>query len=160
MTMRILNNLILAALAATASVSAVAGDVAYPNGFRQWGHVKSMVLKPGHPLYDAVGGMHHIYANPKAMQGYKSGKFADGSVIVFDLFEAVDKDNAVSEGKRKAVVVMARNAKSHKANDGWGYEVFDPQTRKGSLDAKGQADCHACHRAQQEKDFVFSAWRD
>ena len=156
--MRILIKLILAGLAATATVSAIAGDVAYPNGFRQWGHVKSMVLKPGHPLYDAVGGMHHIYANPKAMRGYKSGRFADGSVIVFDLFEAVDKDNAVAEGKRKAVVVMARNAKAHKANDG--YEVFDPQLKKGSLDAKAQADCHSCHRSQQDKDFVFSAWRD
>ena len=158
--MRILIKLILAGLAATATVSAIAGDVAYPNGFRQWGHVKSMVLKPGHPLYDAVGGMHHIYANPKAMRGYKSGRFADGSVIVFDLFEAVDKDNAVAEGKRKAVVVMARNAKAHKANDGWGYEGFDPQLKKGSLDAKAQADCHSCHRSQQDKDFVFSAWRD
>ena len=158
--MRILIKLILAGLAATATVSAIAGDVAYPNGFRQWGHVKSMVHKPGHPLYDAVGGMHHIYANPKAMRGYKSGRFADGSVIVFDLFEAVDKDNAVAEGKRKAVVVMVRNAKAHKANDGWGYEVFDPQLKKGSLDAKAQADCHSCHRSQQDKDFVFSAWRD
>lgn len=158
--MRVWMNLSFAVVAVATSLSAVAGEVAYPNGFRQWGHVKSMVLKPGHLLYDAVGGMHHIYANPKAMQGYKSGKFADGSVIVFDLFEAVDKDNAVSEGKRKAVVVMARHARAHKANDGWGYEVFDPQTRKGSLDAKGQADCHACHRSQQEKDFVFSRLRD
>ncbi len=158
--MRAFNSLILAVVALTTSVPAVAGEVAYPNGFRQWGHVKSMVLKPGHPLYDAVGGMHHIYANPKAMQGYKSGKFADGSVIVFDLFEAIDKDNAVAEGKRKAVVVMARNGKAHKANDGWGYEVFDAQTKKGSLDAKGQADCHACHTSQKDKDFVFSAMRD
>lgn len=158
--MRALNTLILAAVTASVSMTAIAGEVAYPNGFRQWGHVKSMVLKPGHPLYDAVGGMHHIYANPKAMQGYKAGKFADGSVIVFDLFEAVDKDNAVSEGKCKAVVVMARNAKAHTANDGWGYEVFDAQTKKGSLDAKAQADCHACHRSQQDKDFVFSALRD
>ncbi len=153
-------NLIAALGVAATSAAAVAGEMSYPQGFRQWGHVKSMVLKPGHPLYDAVGGMHHIYANPKAMQGYKSGRFADGSVIVFDLFEAVDKDNAVSEGKRKAVVVMARNARAYKANDGWGYEVFDAQTRKGSLDAKAQADCHACHRSQQEKDFVFSAIRD
>ncbi|MBL8429439.1 MAG: cytochrome P460 family protein [Dechloromonas sp.] len=158
--MRVLNKLMVAVLALTASVTAVAGDVAYPNGFREWNHVKSMVLKPGHPLYDAVGGMHHIYANPKAIRGYKSGRFADGSVIVFDLFEAVDKDNAVSEGNHKAVVVMARNGKAHKANDGWGYEVFDPQSKKGSLDAKAQADCHSCHKSQQDKDFVFSAMRD
>ncbi len=149
-------------LALTAAVAwpALAGEVAYPNGFRQWQHVKSMVLKPGHPLYDAVGGMHHIYANGKAVKGYQAGRFPDGSVIVFDLFEAVDKDNAVAEGGRKAVLVMARNSKEFKANDGWGYQIFDARTRKGSLDAKGQADCHACHQSQKDKDFVFSAWRD
>lgn len=139
---------------------AIAGDVAYPKGFRQWQHVKSMVLNPGHPLYDAVGGMHHIYANPQAINGYRAGKFGDGSVIVFDLFEVVDKDQAISEGSRKAVVVMARNHKQFAANDGWGYQVFDAKTRKGGLDAKGRADCHACHASQKAKDFVFSALRD
>jgi hypothetical protein len=138
----------------------MAAEVTYPDGFRQWDHVKSMILNKGHPLYEAVGGIHHIYANPKALKGYKAGKFADGSVIVFDLFEAIDKDNAVSEGPRKAVVVMAKNSLAHKATDGWGYQVFDAKTRKGSLDAKGQADCHACHMAQKDKDFVFSGLRD
>ena len=148
------------ALALAAVAFPALADVPYPQGFRQWDHVKSMVINKGHPLHDAVGGMHHIYGNGKAMAGYKSGRFADGSVLVFDLFEAVDKDNAVSEGGRKAVVVMARDRKQFKATDGWGYQVFDPKTRKGSLDAKAQADCHACHTAQKDKDFVFSAWRD
>jgi hypothetical protein len=152
--------LVLAAVAAAVVVpTAYAGDVAYPEGFRQWDHVKSMVLNKGHPLYEAVGGMHHIYANPKAIAGYKAGRFADGSVIVFDLFEAVDKDNAVSEGVRKAVVVMAKDARKHKDTGGWGYQVFNPATKKGGLDAKGQADCHACHLAQKDKDYVFSALR-
>lgn len=151
--------LLAASLLAIASLPALA-DVAYPTGFRQWDHVKSMVINQGHPLYDAVGGMHHIYGNPKAMAGYKAGRFADGSVIVFDLFEAVDKDNAVSEGARKAVVVMAKDSRNFRATDGWGYQVFDPKSGKGSLDAKGQADCHACHTAQKDKDFVFSARRD
>jgi hypothetical protein len=148
-----------AALAAVAAV-AFAGDakVAYPDGFRDWKHVKSMVINKGHPLFDAVGGMHHIYANRKALDGYRKGKFADGSVIVFDLFDAVDKDNAVAEGNRKAVIVMSKNAKAFKATDGWGYEVF--ADRKGTLDAKAQADCHACHTSQKGKDFVFSALRD
>jgi len=158
--MRILKYLLLMVLTAATTWPVLAGEVAYPNGFRQWQHVKSMVLKPGHPLYDAVGGMHHIYANDKALKGYRAGRFADGSVIVFDLFEAVDQDNAVAEGGRKAVLVMVRNHKAFKASDGWGYEIFDATTRKGSLDAKGQADCHACHQSQKGKDFVFSAWRD
>jgi Cytochrome P460 len=151
----------LALLLATTALSAVAANqVTYPEGFRNWNHVKSMVINKGHPLFDAVGGMHHLYGNPKAMAGYKAGKFADGSVIVFDLFEAVDKDNAVSEGPRKAVVVMQKNAKKFKETDGWGYEVFGGNTKKGTLDAKGAADCHACHTQQKAKDFVFSALRD
>lgn len=155
-----MKQLALAAALAAAAAGAFAADakVAYPDGYRDWKHVKSMVINKGHPLFDAVGGMHHIYANKKALDGYKSGKFADGSVIVFDLFEAVDKDNAVAEGSRKAVIVMTKNAKAFKATDGWGYEVF--ADRKGTLDAKAQADCHACHTSQKGKDFVFSALRD
>lgn len=151
----------VAALGALATASAADPKVAYPNGFRDWHHVKSMVLNKGHPLYDAVGGMHHIYGNPKAIQGYKAGnKFADGSVIVFDLFEAVDRDNAVSEGARMAVVVMARDGKKFAATGGWGYEVFDAKTKQGTLDAKGAADCHACHTQMKDAGFVFSRLRD
>lgn len=148
------------AAAALAPSAAVAGEIAFPNGYRQWDHVKSMLINKGHPLYDAVGGIHHIYANRTALKGYKSGKFADGSVIVFDLFEAVDKDNAVAEGGRKAVVVMSRNAKAHRNTAGWGYQVFDPKTRQGVLDAKAQGECHACHVGQKDKDYVFSTLRD
>ena len=145
---------------ATAAVSTSAADVAYPEKFRDAKHVKSMVINNGHPLYNAVGGMHHIYGNAKAIAGYKASKFANGSVITFDLFEAVDKDNAVSEGARKAVVVMAKDSKKYAATDGWGYQVFDPKTKKGSLDAKAQAECHACHVSQKDKDFVFSSLRN
>jgi hypothetical protein len=152
---------VAAAVAAFGSALAADQKIAYPAGFRTWDHVKSMVINKGHPLYDAVGGMHHVYGNPKAIQGYKAGsKFADGAVIVFDLFEAVDKDNAVSEGARKAVVVMARDGKKFAATGGWGYEVFDAKTRKGTLDAKAQADCHACHTQVKDSGFVFSKLRD
>jgi len=69
--------------------AAVAGtSVAYPEGYRAWKHVKSMLIQEGHPLYGPFGGLHHIYANDLALKGYASGKFPDGSVIVFDLMEA------------------------------------------------------------------------
>jgi hypothetical protein len=149
----------LAASLFLAAAPAISADVTFPEKFRDGRHVKSMVIKPGHPLHAAVGGIHHIYGNAKAMAGYRSGKFADGAVITFDLFDAVGKDNAISEGAHKAVIVMAKNAKKYGATDGWGYQVFDPKTKKGSLDAKGQEECHACHKAQKDKDYVFSATR-
>lgn len=155
------NTLLASLLLATASGAAADTGVAFPAGYREDFHVKSMVIEQGHALYDAVGGMHHIYANKKALAGYKArGKFADGAVITFDLFEAVAKDNAVAEGARKAVIVMQRDSKKFQATDGWGYQVFDPKTRKGALDAKAAADCHACHMQQKDKGFVFSALRD
>jgi hypothetical protein len=140
---------------------ALAVDASYPEGYRQWTHVKTLELKPGHPLYEAVGGIHHLYANSAAIKGYRSGhRFTDGAVIVFDLFEAKDAGNATAEGARKAILVMRKDAKRYSATGGWGYQVYDPGSRQGKLDAKAQAECHACHQAQEKQGFVFSAWRD
>lgn len=154
---------IVIALTLTLAAPALAGDEAavnYPKGFRGWQHVKSMVINPGHPLHAAVGGIHHIYANPAALKGYRTRQWADGSVIVFDLFEAVDAGNAVSEGPRKAVVVMERNARRFASTDGWGFQVFDPATRKGTIDGKAAAGCAACHAGRKAEGFVFSELRD
>ncbi len=60
--------------------------VDYPEGYRAWPHVKSMVLQQGHPLFDTFGGLHHIYANAKALEAMKAGKpYPEGAVLVFDL---------------------------------------------------------------------------
>jgi len=64
------------------------GVIVYPAGFRDWNHVRSALIGPASPAYKEYGGLHHIYANAKAMEGYRGGKFPDGSVLVFDLFEA------------------------------------------------------------------------
>jgi cytochrome c553 len=50
-----------------AGTAAAAGTppVPCPEGYRHWMHVKSMVISAGHPLYDAIGGIHHLYANNK-----------------------------------------------------------------------------------------------
>ena len=81
----------LAALGSAASSVAQDAEMAkvdYPTGYRDWTHVKSMVIQPGHQLYESFGGIHHIYANQSALEGYRTGSFADGSVIIFDLLEA------------------------------------------------------------------------
>lgn len=150
---------LLSALAA--STPAYAADVPYPAGYRSWAHVKSMAIHPGHPLHESFGGIHHLYANTKAMEGYKSGRFKDGSVIVFDLLEADTSGNALTEGKRKIVGVMHRDAKKFAATGGWGFEGFvagDPGTR--AVGANAKTACFDCHAPQKEKGYVFSAWRD
>lgn len=151
------------ALLAAAAAPALAADsaVPYPEGYRLWKHVKSMVIQQGHPLYEAFGGIHHIYANDKALQGYRRGVFADGSVIVFDLLETRASSGALEEGRRKVVGVMAKDAQRWKDTGGWGFEGFkgDSKTDR-AVAGNAKAACFECHTSQKGRDYVFSAWRN
>lgn len=152
---------IFLAAAAGLALAADAARVAYPENYRDWTHVKSMVIGEGHPLFAAFGGIHHLYANDKALQGYRSGKFPDGAVIVFDLLEAKADGNATVEGARKVLGVMEKDGKRFAATGGWGFEGFgggDRNNRVVGADAK-QA-CFACHAAKADSDHVFSEWRE
>ncbi|CUS82186.1 Cytochrome P460 [Candidatus Kryptonium thompsonii] len=130
----------------------------YPEGYRKWAHVKSMLILPGHPLYEAFGGIHHIYANDKAMRGYRTGKFPDGSVIVFDLLEAKSENNTYVEGARKVVGVMYKDSKKFKNTGGWGFEAFKGDTKERVV-KNAEQDCFSCHASQEATDFVFSQYR-
>ncbi len=149
------------AIGVTAVSAADPAPVPYPKGYRDWTHVKSMVIQPGHALFDAFGGIHHLYANKTALAGYrKGGKFADGSVIVFDLLEAKSADSTVQEGARKVVGVMVKDARRYKDTGGWGYEGFkgDSNTDR-AVGANAATACHQCHQAKKDNDYVFSTWR-
>lgn len=150
---------VFATLAVVLMAQPVAAQVPYPEGYRNWAHVKSMVINPGHPLYDAFGGIHHLYANPKALAGYKKGVFPDGAVIVFDLLAAKTDGNAVQEGERKVVGVMVKQAAQYRQTGGWGFEGFKADTRERAVGSNAAAACFQCHTAQKDKDFVFSQWR-
>lgn len=159
-----MNKTMIAVLFALAAQAAVAGDdstVAYPEGYRDWRHVKSMVIEPGHPLHAAFGGIHHLYANAKAVQGYRSGHFPDGAVIVFDLLEAHAADNAITEGPRKIVGVMVRDSKRHAATGGWGFEGFrGGSSTDRAVGPNAASACFGCHQPQKDKEYVFSNLRD
>jgi hypothetical protein len=147
-------------LLAPAALAADVAPVPYPQGYRQWTHVKSMTINPGHALYDAFGGMHHLYANSRAEQGYKSGRFADGSVIVFDLLEAQAADNTVQEGARKVLGVMHKDARKYKDTGGWGFEAFKADSKTERVVGKNAASaCFQCHTAKKDNGFVFSSFR-
>jgi hypothetical protein len=151
----------IAAVALLGAATAVcAQDVPYPMGYRDWHHVKSMVINPGHPLYEAFGGIHHLYANKAALKGYAGGTFPDGAVIVFDLLEAKTADNAVTEGPRKVVGVMHKDAKKYGATGGWGFEGFkgDSHTDR-AVGANAAKACFECHTSQKSRDYVFSSAR-
>ena len=148
------------AFLAAPALSAEATPVPYPEGYRQWTHVKSMVIQPGHSLHDSFGGIHHLYANKLAEKGYASGKFPDGAVIAFDLLTAVSADNTVQEGPRKVLGVMVKDSLRFKATGGWGFEGFTgDSSSERAVGANAATACFQCHTAQKDKDYVFSSWR-
>ena len=150
----------LAALALSIALAATPASVPYPAIYRQWTHVKSMVIEPGHPLHASFGGIHHLYANDTALQGYRDGGFTDGAVIAFDLLEAQSADHAVTEGKRKVLGVMHRDAKKFAATGGWGFEGFvGDSTTQRAVGENAATACFACHLARKASDYVFSSYR-
>lgn len=154
-----MKRLALASLAALA-LPTLAAEVAYPDGYRDWHHVKSMVIQPGHGLHEAFGGIHHLYANRKALEGYRTGKFPDGAVIVFDLLEAPAEGGAITEGRRKVVGVMARDARRFAATGGWGFEGFKGDSRTERAVGAGAAKaCFECHAPLKDRGYVFSSLR-
>ncbi len=148
------------ALVAAPALGADAPPVPYPKGYRHWTHVKTMVIQPGHALYDSFGGIHHLYANKLAEKGYASGKFPDGAVIAFDLLTATSADNTVQEGSRKVLGVMVKDSRRYKDTGGWGFEGFkaDSSTERAVGNQAATA-CYQCHTAQKDKDYVFSSLR-
>jgi hypothetical protein len=159
--------LALAVLAALGGVTRISlaqgagapGGVPYPEGYRGFTHVKSMVIEQGHPLFGAFGGIHHVYANPAAERALRAGSaFEDGAVLVFDLLEAARADSAIAEGARKVVGVMHKDRQRFAATGGWGFEGFKGDTRERAV-SDAAAQCFACHESRRAQDFVFSAWR-
>jgi len=154
--------LTLGLVAALGTVGAAEGPkVTYPEGYRSWLHVKSMVIHDkAHTLFDSFGGIHHVYVNPTGMKAARAGgTYPDGTVFVFDLLEARNEGGAMTEGPRKFIGVMARNAKAYPATGGWGFEAFKADTKDQRVvtDAKGQ--CFTCHQGQEKTGFVFSSFR-
>jgi len=148
----------------TLSVQSIFGyrqtKVEFPENYRSWTHVKSIVIMEGHENYNAFGGIHHIYANDEATRALKEGKtFAEGSILVFDLYEEKIENNAITEGSHKVMGVMEKDSDRFSDTEGWGFEDFkmgDPNQR---LVTDMQEQCLSCHNTQKESDYVYSKYR-
>jgi len=131
----------------------------YPDNFRRWVHVGTGVILPGGPLPESEQGMHHIFANQKAVDGYASGNFPDGAVIVYELREAQQKNGVIIEGERRRVDVMIKDASLYKSTGGWRFERFmgDQQLQDAVHDSGSS--CFQCHTNAKSHGFVFSQHR-
>ncbi|MFT4578291.1 MAG: hypothetical protein ACI9UO_001113 [Nitrospinales bacterium] len=142
-----------------ASQVCAGSQVDYPEGYRHWTHIKSMLIEPGHPLENPFQGLHHVYGNDKALKGLKSGNYTDGSVLVFDLLSYKQGGKAIQESTRKLVGVMVKDANNFKSTGGWGFEGFAGDSKSKRLVGDGGKGCYSCHTSQANSDFVFTKMR-
>ena len=142
----VVGSLILGALSSRAQKR---GAIPFPTGYRHWTLVKTMAIYGNqHPLFNQFGGLHNVYVNDLGVASLKQGKaYPDGTVFVFDLFDIRSAQGAIETRGRKFVAVMKRNAKLNASTGGWGWEVFQGDEQKASLqDAKPCVDCHASQK--------------
>jgi Cytochrome P460 len=153
---------LLACLAAIAFATAAEAPVPYPEGFRSWMVVKSLVVGPAHASFPNRGGLHHYYANDKAVAGYRSGTFPDGAIVVDEAVFTKEGEGRgtglLLEGERRFLDVMVKDAQRYKGTGGWGYEHFDRDDQTGRLTDAERGTCATCH-AKAPADHVFSQIR-
>ena len=138
-----------------------ASTVPYPENFRSWSHVKSGVIGPQHKNFAILGGIHHVYANPEAMAGYRTRQFPEQSVIVFEWLEWREKDGAVLEGPRRQVDVMVKDSQRYASTGGWGFQRFVKDSKTELAEAPTPQQCFACHDQTESQDgLVLGKYRE
>jgi hypothetical protein len=117
-------------------------EVPFPDGYRSWQHVKSVVIGPEHKSFASEGGkIFQFYANPRAIEGYRAGKFPNGSVIVRETLRTIagegESKGILNEGERSALDVMVKDDQLYKEMGGWGFETVNDVSDRGNAEAVG-----------------------
>jgi len=125
-----------------------------PKGYTGWKKSERKLVNDKNSLFF---GIHYIYADKKALQGYKAGnKFPEGSTIVVDYFNI--KEGSAADGARNMVVMM-RKDKRKKETGGWLFAGYGADGKPSSLDPVGT--CFGCHQKDAgQRDFVISTIKD
>jgi len=147
-------NVAVVLLALVRAAAAEEGAVPHPGAFRAFRHVKTTVVGKASPIFERQGGIHHFYANDRAVEGYRSGVFPDGAILIDDLLTAEETGGVTKAGPRRQTSVMVRDAARYADTGGWGFEVFEKDGREGTLTPARRAACHACHT--KAKGLVFT----
>lgn len=141
-------------LATNTAPATATANVSLPADYATWRHVKTQIIQEG-PGFERFGGMHHIYANERAVRGLRSGRFEDGAILVAEFRDLERKGNIINGGAIRLVDVMRFDARQFATTDGWGYAEFTgPTLQARSFDSNSE--CHACHRKRADKGHVFS----
>jgi Cytochrome P460 len=140
--------------------------VPYPDGYRQWMHICSAVTPPAKGATNSQpdeakvvvphGLIHHVYANEKALEGYRTGHFPEGAVLIADWFVLEEKHGEWVQAPRKSLNVMIRDAR-YTETGGWGFEDFDKDSHTTrNVGANAVKACFECHTHAKNHEYVFS----
>jgi Cytochrome P460 len=109
--------------------------------------------------------MHVTYASPGAAQYYrKSGKFADGTVLVKEVLgtdhAAMTTGDAHWASDTKVWFVMIKDDKNRYPNnplwgDGWGWALFKANAPDKQVATNYKKDCLGCHLPAQSTEWVY-----
>jgi hypothetical protein len=142
--------------------AAPAGDtLAIPAGFERWYLVNSMIVTKDSPMFDAIGGLHHIFINPVGRPRLKMGgatPYPDGTVFTDDVRNFSLVDGSYTQGTRKAIPVMVKDARKYAATGGWGFQAWAGGDPNKPLVTDPAKTCFACHAAQKTHDYTFSTY--
>jgi hypothetical protein len=153
---------IVALLALGTVYAAPAGDeLMIPVGFQHWYLVNSMIVTKDSPMFNAIGGLHQIFINSVGMARLKKGgseAYPDGTIFADDVREFSLADGSYSQGSRKAITVMVKNAKKYESTGGWGFQVWAGGDPKKPLVTDAAKMCFGCHTPQKSNDYTFSTY--
>jgi len=129
---------------------------ALPKSFHSWQKSSRKIVSDKSSLFY---GIHYIYADKKAMNGYKTGnRFAEGSTIIIEYFNIKEGSGSPAEGSRNMIVMM-RKDKRMKTTGGWQFAGYGADGAPSGLDPAGT--CFGCHQKDAaQRDFVISTIND
>jgi hypothetical protein len=109
--------------------------------------------------------IHVVYASPGTITAYrKNGHFADGSVLVKEVFEATTGAMTTGTVSRAETlkgwfVLMKDSKNSHPGNklwgNGWGWSWFDAANPSKTTSTDYKVNCLPCHEPARASDWIY-----
>lgn len=109
--------------------------------------------------------MHYTYASPGTAEYYrKTGKFADGTVLVKEIFgtdhaQMTTGDAHWAKGTKVWFVMIKDDKGRYPGNplwgDGWGWALFKADAPGKQVATAYQKDCIGCHVPARTTDWVY-----
>ena len=109
--------------------------------------------------------LHYTYASPGTAEYYrKTGKFADGTVLVKEVFatdhaQMTTGDAHWASGTKVWFVMIKDEKGSHPGNalwgNGWGWALFKSDAPEKQVATDFKKDCLGCHVPAKATDWVY-----